>query len=354
MVKLRNIEHVELWVENAYEVANRYENCFGFKRIAEAKPETGLEDHLSIILKQADAKLIITSSISGKGPVADFVLKHGDGVRDIAFAVDNVMQTFEEAVASGATVLDDGAISCRGLNHKTICAFGDVVHTFIEKNELLPFFRPLPSHSDHLNPKFCIQAIDHIAMCVDTGELDRIADFYKSVLNFKDGQKEYVETEYSGMNSRVVTHDAIKFPLQEPLKNNPSGPILEFLKLNCGPGAYHVALLSNNIYHTMRSLPREIKALDVPDIYYEQLPNRIQIQEPIVELKAHKILVDGDTNGYLMQVFTRSMHKRHTFYIEIIQRVRHNGFGSGNVRALFDAIEADQIKLNEEICLESV
>lgn len=353
MTRLHSIEHVELWVEDALEVANCYEKCFGFERIAEANPETGFEDHVSVILKQGDAKLIITSPINDKGVVADFVLKHGDGVRDIAFAVDDVACTFEEVIASGARASDVEVISCRGLNHRTIHAFGDLVHTFIEKGPLPPIFRTLPVKTD-LKREFCIQNIDHIAMCLGIGELDKVTAFYKAVLGFKEGQEEYVQTEYSGMNSRVIMNGSIKFPLQEPLKDNPSGPILEFLKLNCGPGAYHLALLSSNIYRTMRSLPSEVKALDVSNTYYEQLPSRIQIPEPIAELKELKILVDGNPNGYLMQVFTRSMHKRHTFYIEIIQRAGHDGFGSGNVRALFDSIEADRIKLSKEILTDKM
>lgn len=349
MIKLLGIEYIELWVDNAMEIAKCYESYFGFHRFAEANPETGLEGHIAILLIQKKAKLIVISSIDKKGPVHEFVVKHGDSVRDIAFAVKNVNQSFENAIASGATISNIENILCRGINHKTICAFGDVVHTFIEQGEISPLFRRLTMQP---KPDFCLQNIDHVAICLNVGELDKIADFYKNVLNFQDGQQEYIETEYSGMNSRVVIHGEIKFPLQEPLKNNPSGPILEFLQLNSGPGVYHLALLSSNIYHTMRSLPKQIKALDVPDTYYEQLSRRLQTQEPPLDLKQLKILVDGDTNGYLMQVFTRSIHKRHTFYIEIIQRVGHNGFGSGNVRALFDAIESDRLKLNQNNYLE--
>ena len=355
MIKLLNIEYVELWVENASEVAKNYENYFGFERVAEASPKTGLDNHISIVLKQANAKLLITSAIDAKGSVYDFVLKHGDGVRDIAFAVENVEDTFKQAIASGAVAYDNNTFSSDKRCPSTIIAFGNIVHTFIEKNYLPTYFHFFPNTSIP-KPDFGIRDIDHVAMCVHADELDEVAGFYKNVLGFKDGHEEYVETNYSGMNSRVVMHGAIRFSLQEPLKHNPSGPILEFLKLNCGAGVYHVALLSSNIYRTIRSLPSDVKVLDIPDTYYDQLPSRIQINEPIADLKELKILVDGDSSGYLMQMFTRSFHKRRTLYVEIIQRISHDGFGSGNIRALFDAIETDQIKMNKEprgVCSEA-
>lgn len=349
-MKLQGIAYIELWVEDAFSVANSYEHCFGFERIAEASPGTGLEGHFSVILKQGDALFIITSSLNTESPVANFVLKHGDGVRDIAFKVDNSIDSFNRAIEFGAVPVSNQNKYIS--NYTAIHAFGDVIHSFVDENRLPSWFQPTIAYSN-LRPKFFIEAIDHVAISLNTGQLDEVVDFYKRVLGFEEGQTEYIETEYSGMNSKVVMHNAIKFPLQEPLKNNPSGPIFEFIQLNGGAGVYHVALLSNDIYKTIRCLPSRVNVLDVPDTYYEQLFSRVgKIQESIHDLKELKILVDGDPNSYLMQVFTRSMHKRRTFYIEIIQRVSHDGFGSGNVRALFDAIEADRMKLGQELYMD--
>ncbi len=331
---LKKLAYLELWVDDANSVALSYEKNFGFTRIAEANPETGLFNHVSIALQQGNAKLIITSSLKGQGVVADFVQKHGDGVRDIAFLVDDASDAFDKVVAAGARIC----------SKKTIHTFGDVVHTLVDSEELPAYFSPVSTRQQS-NATFFLEEIDHVAICLAAGELDKVVDFYTHVLGFKELQAEYVETEYSGMNSKVLSYGSIKFPLQEPLLHNATGPISEFLQLNKGAGVYHVAFLSKNIYQSIRALPDAVKVLNVPDAYYEQLPERLTINEPLNELKALQVLVDGDSEGYLMQVFTRSLHPRKTFYVELIQRVSYYGFGSGNVRALFKAIESDRIQL---------
>jgi len=348
MINLRRIAHVELWVENASETATMYQEYFGFNRPAEANPQTGFSNHISIVLEQGMAKFIITSAINNTGPVADFVAKHGDGVRDIAFIVDDVNASFEHALSRGACALPHNELIYSKRYDKVIRAFGDLTHTFLETDQLALPYKPV-TNTVRSRGSFSIQSLDHVAMCLEVGELNQTIDFYKHVLNFTEGQDEYVETKRSGMNSKVVLHGDIKFPLQEPLVKDAPGPISEFLKLNKGPGVYHLALLSENIFETLANLPGEVKVLDVPDTYYQQLSKRIQVNEPLDELQRYKILVDGDAGGYLMQVFTRSLHPRETLFLEIIERVHHDGFGSGNVRALFNAIEADRLKLAETI-----
>lgn len=343
---LHDIAHIEFWVEDARAVADCYQRVFGFDAIAEAGPETGIAGHRSIVLAQGKATFVVTSSIDGCGPVAEFTQQHGDGVRDIAFAVDDATRAFDEAVALGAAPIGASAVAGLITAGRAIRGFGDVVHSFVESRQLPDFFRPLPATS-RARSEVGIQAIDHIAVCLPAGELDTVAEFYKRVLGFEDGHAEYVETELSGMNARVVQRGPIRFPLQEPLAQNPSGPIAEFLTLNNGAGVYHVGLLTDDICRTLRGLQGKVKALDVPDTYYDQLPHRVaSLDVPMADLHELKVLVDPGPSGILLQTFTRSLHPRQTFFIEVIQRKGAvTGFGSGNIRALFDAVEADRIAL---------
>ncbi|WP_434348758.1 4-hydroxyphenylpyruvate dioxygenase [Myxococcus virescens] len=343
---LHDIAHIEFWVEDARVVAECYQRVFGFDAIAEAGPETGLAGHRSIVLAQGDATFVVTSSVDGSGPVAEFTRQHGDGVRDVAFAVDDATQAFNEAVALGATPVEASAVVGLTKAGRTIRGFGDVVHSFVESRSLPDFFRPL-SATSRATSDVGIRSLDHVAVCLPTGELDTVAEFYKRVLGFEDGHAEYVETELSGMNARVVQRGPIRFPLQEPLAQNPTGPIAEFLTLNRGAGVYHLGLLTDDICRTLHGLRGKVKALDVPDTYYEQLPNRVAaLDVPMADLREFKVLVDPGPGGILLQTFTRSLHPRQTFFIEIIQRKGAvTGFGSGNIRALFDAVEADRIAL---------
>lgn len=355
MPGLRDIEYVEIWVEDAASIATMYQETFGFDRIAEAGPETGFSGHRSIVLAQGTANVIITSSTGSEGPVADFVARHGDAVRDIAFEVDDVEEVFSHAVARGAqTILEPSHSIRKGVNvaRATLSGFEDVVHSLIQRDG--PFLDSLPNYYKpievHKSPKpFLFDAIDHVAMCLRTGTLDEVAEYYKRVFDFEDGHRELVYTDRSGMNARVVQFGSIKFPLQEPLATNSTGPIAEFLDLNCGAGVYHVAFLTNDIVHTLREIQRnDVEVVPTPGRYYDMLTNRVgSIDECVDDLRDLSVLVDRDEWGYLLQVFTRSLHKRQTLFFEVIQRKNARGFGSGNIRALFDAVESDRLAMME-------
>lgn len=351
MAGLRDIDYVEMWVEDAAAVATLYQETFGFERVAEAGPETGLVGHRSVVLAQGDANLVVTSSMERSGPVADFVARHGDGVRDIAFAVDDAEQVHMRAVARGAQSLSEPTrTACHGacVIRAVISGFDDVVHTLIQRDR--PFLDSLPVYyqpvkSPRRTTPFLFDAIDHVAMCLRTGTLDEVAEYYKRVLDFEDGHRELVYSERSGMNARVVQCGPIKFPLQEPLAANPTGPIAEFLDIYRGAGVYHLAFLTNDIVHTLRELRQHrVEVMPTPGPYYDMLPNRVgKIEERVDDLRDLSVLVDRDEWGYLLQVFTRSLHKRQTLFFEVIQRKNARGFGSGNIRALFDAVESDRL-----------
>lgn len=353
MAGLRDVEYVEMWVTDADAVASLYQETFGFRRAAQAGPETGMDGHHSVVLTQGNAYIVVTSPIGSQGVVADFVARHGDGVRDIAFATDDVEQVHERAVARGASSLLSPATStCHGVevHRATIGGFDDVVHTLFRSDA--PFLKSLPDHyipvaSHDTNAPCLFDTLDHVAMCLRTGTLDEVAEYYKRVLDFEDGHREVVYSERSGMNARVVQHGPIKFPLQEPLADNPSGPIAEFLDLYRGAGVYHLAYLTRDIVHTLRELENNrAEVMPTPGIYYDMLTERVgPIDEDIDDLRELSVLVDRDHWGYLLQVFTRSLHERETLFIEVIQRKRARGFGSGNIRALFDAVENDRLAM---------
>lgn len=355
MSGLRDIDFVELWVEDAEAIATTYQKTFGFDRVAQAGPATGLADRHSFVLSQGDAHMIITSSIEANGEIADFVARHGDGVRDIAFAVDDAEQLFDLAVARGAPpVHKPSHATWHGVPvvRAAIAGFEDVVHSLVQRDA--PFLDALPDHYQRIDaaPRaapFLLDALDHVAMCLRTGTLDEVAEYYKRVLDFEDGHREQVYTERSGMNARVVQRGPIKFPLQEPLVSNPTGPIAEFIDLNAGAGVYHLAFLTNDIVHTLRELQHNnVDVLPTPGRYYDMLTKRVgQIDERVDDLRDLSVLVDRDNWGYLLQVFTRSLHKRQTLFLEVIQRKNARGFGSGNIRALFDAVESDRLALAE-------
>lgn len=355
MIGLRDIESIELWVEDAGSVAAMYQETFGFERIAEAGPETGLSGRHSVVLAQGTAHVIVTSSTGSGDVVADFVARHGDGVRDIAFEVDDAAQVFDHAVSRGAqSVLEPSRSTCNGtaVVRAVIGGFEDVVHSLVQRDgsflESLPScYRPVET-AERAKP-FLFDAIDHIAICLRTGTLDKVAEYYKRVLGFEDGHREVVYTDRSGMNARVVQSGSIKFPLHEPLATNPTGPIAEFLELNQGAGVYHVAFLTSDIVPTLRELEQNrVDVLPTPGRYYDMLPDRVgPVDESVDDLRDLNVLVDRDEWGYLLQVFTRSLHKRQTFFFEVIQRKEARGFGSGNIRALFDAVESDRLALME-------
>ena len=157
-----------------------------------------------------------------------------------------------------------------------------------------------------------------------------------------------IATDYSALMSKVVANGnhRVKFPLNEPAIASPKSQIDEYLEFYAGPGAQHLALATNDILRTVDELRAEgVEFLDTPDAYYDDPELRARIGEvrvPIEELKARRILVDRDEDGYLLQIFTKPLGDRPTVFFELIERHGSLGFGKGNFKALFEAIEREQ------------
>ena len=350
--QLNGIDYVEFYVGNAKQAIHFYRTAFGFKPVAFSGLETGVRDRVSFVGQQHGIRLMVTEATSAPGVVSDHVAQHGDAVRDVALSCSDAAQAFDFAITHGArpimepTFLDDenGRVV-----QATVTAFGDLVHSFIERESyrgpFLPGFQPLNGGLPAETIGF--KRVDHIAICVHPGRLDECVEYYINVHGFHQSRAEDVSTEYSGMNSRVVQNDSgsVIFVLIEPSEGRRTSIIQEFLNFNGGSGVHHVACSTDNIIQTVQMLRGNgVEFTTTPATYYETLEDRVgKIEEDVEILCEQNILVDCDTNGYLMQIFSRPVQSRPTVFFEVIQRKGADGFGSGNIKALFEAVARDQV-----------
>lgn len=346
------IDYIELYVGNAYQAAHFYRSIFGFTPIAYAGVETGVTDRTSFVLQQEDIRLVVTSSLVPTHPAAEHVKMHGDSIKDIAFSVSDAQRSFSEAVARGARpILPPTVFERKGkqITKATIATFGETVHSFVQDGlthgGLFPGYRRITDPQPTV-PTGMV-AVDHVAVCLDANTLEQWVEFYENVLDFHRLHEQAVETEFSAMNSTAVESlsGGIKFPLMEPAPSKRVSQIDEFLGYHQGPGAQHLAVLTNDIVALVRELrTRGVEFRVTPGAYYDLLSQRVgQIDAEIDTLREQHILVDRDASGYLLQIFAKPMQGRPTLFCEIIQRAGAVGFGSGNIKALFESIEREQL-----------
>lgn len=352
-LRLKSIHHVEFYVGNAKQAAFYYRHAFGFSQVAYAGLETGCRDRASYAVEQGKARLVFTTPLAGDGPIADHVRRHGDGVRDIAFHVEDADAAFHEAVRRGATPVIEPATTSDAhgdVRRGAVATYGDTIHSFLSTNgydgPFLPGFvaRRIDTPCDA-----GLLRIDHMVGNVELGRMDHWAHWYSDVLGFAryiSFDDKDISTEYSALMSIVMSDNsyAIKFPLNEPAAGKRKSQIDEYLQFYGGPGVQHVALLTADIVATIRTLRANgVEFLSVPDSYYDALHARVgEIDEALQTIRELRILVDRDEEGYLLQLFTRPVQDRPTVFFEIIQRKGSRGFGKGNFKALFEAIEREQ------------
>jgi 4-hydroxyphenylpyruvate dioxygenase len=348
-------DHVELWVGNAKQAAYFYEHAFGFTRTAYAGPETGVRDRASYVLEQGDIRLVVTSGLREDSEITKLACHHGDGVKDIALQVPDAREAYRHAVQRGAR----GISEPRWLEDElgrvelaSIAAYGDVVHTFVNRNDYAGAYLPgyVAQSSNGAGPSAVgLLAIDHCVGNVELGRMDYWVEFYERVfgmtemLHFSD---EDISTEYSALMSKVMTdgEGKIKFPINEPAEGKRKSQIEEYLEFNHGPGVQHVAMTTTNIVETVEALQRRgVAFLATPHAYYQEVPERVgEIEEDYADLQRLGILADRDDDGYLLQIFTKTAQDRPTLFFEVIERHGARGFGDGNFKALFEAIEREQ------------
>jgi 4-hydroxyphenylpyruvate dioxygenase len=350
-----------VWVAgNATQTAHFLQSAFGMELIAYSGPETGNRDHRSYVLTSGAARFVVQGAYDPASPLADHHRRHGDGIVDIALAVPDVDRCIAHAAAQGATVLEtphDLTDEHGTVRVAAIAAYGDTRHTLVDRSGYTGVHLPgyVPRTSSFVKrpgaPKRLFQAVDHVVGNVELGEMDRWVDFYNRVMGFTNMAEfigEDIATDYSALMSKVVANGnhRVKFPLNEPAPGKKKSQIDEYLEFYGGPGAQHVALATNDILTTVDAMVTEgVEFLSTPDSYYEDPELRARIGDvrvPIEELQRRGILVDRDEDGYLLQIFTRPTGDRPTVFFELIERHGSLGFGKGNFKALFEAIEREQ------------
>ena len=347
-------------VGNATQTANFYQLALGMDLEAYAGPETGVRDRKSYVLRSGSARFVFTGGVSPDSPVLDHHRKHGDGVVDLALEVPDVDKCIDHARSVGATILEephDLTDEHGTVRIAAIATYGETRHTLVDRSKYdgpyLPGFvaRTTTVKRAEGHPKRLFQAIDHCVGNVELGRMDEWVEFYNKVLGFTNMAEfigDDIATDYSALMSKVVAsgNHRVKFPLNEPAVAKKKSQIDEYLEFYDGAGCQHIALATNDILRTVDILrDNGIEFLDTPDSYYDdpELRERIgKVRVPIEELKKRRILVDRDEDGYLLQIFTKPMGDRPTVFYEFIERHGSLGFGKGNFKALFEAIEREQ------------
>jgi len=347
-------------VGNATQAAHYYQSAWGMELVAYSGPENGQRDHKSFVLKSGSIRFVINGAVSPDSPLIAHHAKHGDGVVDIALEVPDVDKCVAQAKRAGARVVRDAEdISDEHgtVRIASIATYGETVHTLVDRSRYTGPYLPgyVARTSTYVKregaPKRLFQALDHIVGNVELGRMDEWVTFYNKVMGFVNMAEfigDDIATDYSALMSKVVANGnhRVKFPLNEPAIAKRKSQIDEYLEFYNGPGAQHLALATNDIIRTVDELRANgVEFLDTPDSYYEddELRARIgNVRVPIEELQRRKILVDRDEDGYLLQIFTKPLGDRPTVFFEIIERHGSLGFGKGNFKALFEAIEREQ------------
>jgi 4-hydroxyphenylpyruvate dioxygenase len=349
---LHGIDHVELYVGNALQAAHFWIRALGFSEVAYAGLETGVRDRASHVLEQGRIRIVLTGALTPGHEIGRHVAAHGDGVKVIALSVPDAERAYREAVARGAEGVREPWESSDEhgtVRLATIATYGETLHTFVERTHYQGAFLPgyAPRSSD--SPDAGLLAIDHIVGNVELGEMDRWVKYYEDVFGMREMihfSDEDISTEYSALMSKVVTsgNGRVKFPLNEPAEGKRKSQIDEYLEYYGGPGAQHIAVATRDIVRCVEELQaRGVEFLKTPETYYDDVPARVgEINESLEDLRRLGILVDRDDEGYLLQIFTKPIGDRPTVFLEVIERHGARGFGDGNFKALFEAIEREQ------------
>lgn len=358
---VKGMDAVVFAVGNAKQAAHYYSTAFGMKLVAYAGPETGSRETASYVLTNGAARFVLTSVIKASTDWGHFVeghvAEHGDGVVDLAIEVPDARAAYAYAVEHGARGItepyevkdDNGTVVLAA-----IATYGKTRHTLVDRTGYDgPYLPGFKTASPIVEPpaKRTFQAIDHCVGNVELGKMNEWVAFYNKVMGFTN-MKEFVgddiATEYSALMSKVVADGTlkVKFPINEPAIAKKKSQIDEYLEFYGGAGVQHIALATNDIVESVRTMRAAgVQFLDTPDSYYDTLGEWAgETRVPVDTLRELKILVDRDEDGYLLQIFTKPVQDRPTVFFEMIERHGSMGFGKGNFKALFEAIEREQEK----------
>ncbi|MFD2081947.1 4-hydroxyphenylpyruvate dioxygenase [Actinopolymorpha cephalotaxi] len=354
------MDAVVFWVGNATQAAAYYQLAFGMELVAYAGPETGMRDRKSYVLKSGSARFVLEGGAAPDSPVLDHHRAHGDGVVDLALEVPDVDKCVAHARAQGATILVepyDETDEHGTVRRAAIATYGETRHSLVDRSgytgPYLPGYvaRQTTVARPQGHPRRIFQAVDHCVGNVELGRMDEWVAFYNRVMGFVNMAEfvgDDIATDYSALMSKVVANGnhRVKFPLNEPAVGKRKSQIDEYLEFYAGAGCQHIALATNDILQAVDILRANgVEFLSTPDSYYEDPELRARIGEvrvPVEELKRRGILVDRDEDGYLLQIFCSPLGDRPTVFYELIERHGSLGFGKGNFKALFEAIEREQ------------
>jgi 4-hydroxyphenylpyruvate dioxygenase len=357
---VKGMDHVRFAVGNAKQAAHYYSTAFGMTCVAYRGPETGHRDHAEYVLESGGARFVFSGEVHAGTDLGRHVAAHGDGVIDLALEIPDVEKAYAYALAHGATGLTEPHTLSDEYGQVVVAAiatYGQTRHTLVDRSRytgpFLPGFvarGPIVARAESA-PKRLFQAIDHCVGNVELGKMNTWVDYYNRVMGFTN-MKEFVgddiATEYSALMSKVVANGTrkVKFPLNEPALGKKKSQIDEYLEFYGGPGVQHIALATNDIVATVRAMRAAgVEFLDTPDSYYDDLGNWVgETRVPLETLRELKILADRDEDGYLLQIFTKPVQDRPTVFFEMIERHGSLGFGKGNFKALFEAIEREQAR----------
>lgn len=354
VMPVHGIDHLEFYVGNAAQAAYYYTHAYGFTETAYRGLETGTRDRVSHVLQQGRIRLVLSGTLTGDDEIAEHHKRHGDGVISIALSVPDAAAAYEHAVGHGARGIrtpyeltdEHGTVRLA-----SVATYGETQHLFVDRSDYHGPFLPGYVARDNADtgPDGLLVGIDHVVGNVELGHMEEWVHYYERVfgmtemIHFSD---EAISTEYSALMSKVVTDGSgrIKFPINEPATGKRKSQIEEYLDFYRGPGVQHIAVSTTDIVAAVTELTRRgVEFLPIPESYYVDVPERIgEISEDVEDLKRLGILVDRDDEGYLLQIFGQAVGDRPTVFFEVIERHGARGFGEGNFKALFQALEREQ------------
>ena len=341
-----SIDHVEFYVQDTAVAAAQFMDGYGFEIYGASEPAESATAIRSVALGKNQIRLVLTTAQGADHPAAAYVERHGDGVANIALTTPNAREVFTEAVRRGAASVAEPA-ERDGLTTASIRGFGDVIHTFVQRPSnsdvrKLPGFSPVPGTGTRFDSG--LGMIDHFAVCLEAGQLTPTVEFYEKVLDFQMIFEERIVVGSQAMDSKVVQSrsGSVTLTLIEPDSSLRPGQIDEFLKNHDGAGVQHIAFTADNIVESVGLLKSQgVSFLGTPDAYYRLL-SVDPAKHSVSQLKELDILVDEDHDGQLFQIFTASVHPHRTFFMEVIERLGARTFGSGNIKALYEAVERER------------
>ncbi|NHC36114.1 4-hydroxyphenylpyruvate dioxygenase [Scytonema millei] len=351
---IQRFDHLEFYVGNARQAALFYSKCFGFKIAAYRGLETNSRATASYVLEQGNIRFVLSTGLHPEHPISKSVLKHGDGIAIIALEVPDVVSAYQETTqrgAVGAIAPTEAQDNYGALRYSAIHAYGDTLIKFVDRSNYAGVFAPgFEPRNLHANSKGVgLKTIDHVVANVELGAMERWTRFFAETMGFNlliHFDDRAISTEYSALMSKVMQDSTgtIKLPINEPALGKAKSQIEEYLEYYHGAGIQHVACATDSIIETVTQMRAAgVEFLSTPKTYYENLEERVgKIDEPIERLAELGILVDREADGYLLQIFTQPVQDRPTLFFEVIERHGAQGFGEGNFKSLFVAIEREQ------------